>query len=88
MADLGGENNLTTVQRLLIEAIAGTALTLNHSGRAGVWATRHQRASGRGHLVLGASEPVSEFDRRPFEHPLLSSMDSAAQVGSADPGTR
>jgi hypothetical protein len=28
-ADLGGKDNLTTVQRLLIEALAGTALTLN-----------------------------------------------------------
>jgi hypothetical protein len=44
--------------------------------------------SARRSVLLGASEPVNEFDRRPFEHPLLSSMDSAAQVGSANPGTR
>jgi hypothetical protein len=28
-ADLGGADNLSTVQKLLIEAVAGTALTLN-----------------------------------------------------------
>jgi hypothetical protein len=32
--------------------------------------------SARRSVLLGASEPVNEFDRRSFEHPLLSSMDS------------
>ena len=27
---------------------------------------------------LGASEPVNEFDRRPFEHPSLSSTDDGS----------
>ena len=38
---------------------------------------RRRRGRHRDRLCVVASEPVSEFDRRPFEHPLLSSMDAS-----------
>src|SRR4051812_16292002 len=34
-------------------------------------------------FCLGVSEPVAEFDRRPFEHPLLSPGTVAGQLRSA-----
>ena len=34
-------------------------------------------------FCLGVSEPVTEFDRRPFEHPLLSPGTVAGQLRSA-----
>jgi hypothetical protein len=38
--------------------------------RGTLWRGRHG-----GRSSLGAGEPVNEFDRRPFEHPVLSLMD-------------
>jgi hypothetical protein len=51
--------------------------------RSKVWRGRHG-----GWSRLGVSEPVNEFDRRPFEHPLLLWMDADLPRWWEHPGTR
>src|SRR3954469_11207493 len=59
-------------------------LLSSHSRGAPGWMKRLLWCGRQGDwFCLGVSEPVTEFDRRPFEHPLLSPGTVAGQLRSA-----
>src|SRR3954466_4006597 len=59
-------------------------LLSSHSRGAPSWMKRLWWCGRQGDwFCLGVSEPVTEFDRRPFEHPLLSPGTVAGQLRSA-----
>ena len=59
--------------RLRSWALRGEPLLSSHSRGAPGWMKRLLWCGRQGDwFCLGVSEPVAEFDRRPFEHPLLS----------------
>jgi hypothetical protein len=59
-------------------------LLSSHSRGAPGWMKRLLWCGRQGDwFCLGVSEPVAEFDRRPFEHPLLSPGTVAGQLRSA-----
>ena len=56
----------------------------SHSRGAPGWMKRLWWCGRQGDwFCLGVSEPVTEFDRRPFEHPLLSPGTAAGPLRSA-----
>src|SRR3954471_19322014 len=62
----------------------GEHLLSSHSRGAPGWMKRLLWCGRQGDwFCLGVSEPVAEFDRRPFEHPLLSPGTVAGQLRSA-----
>ena len=63
---------------------AAQVLLSSHSRGAPGWMKRLWWCGRqRDWFCLGVSEPVTEFDRRPFEHPLLSPGTVAGQLRSA-----
>src|SRR3954464_9993781 len=70
------------LQRPLI--VTDQFLLSSHSRGAPGWMKRLLWCGRQGDwFCLGVSEPVAEFDRRPFEHPLLSPGTVAGQLRSA-----
>ena len=64
--------------------IGQLVLLSSHSRGAPGWMKRLWWCGRQGDwFCLGVSEPVTEFDRRPFEHPLLSPGTVAGQLRSA-----
>src|SRR4051812_21358345 len=74
------------IMRASGRAISQALLVLlsSHSRGAPGWMKRLLWCGRQGDwFCLGVSEPVTEFDRRPFEHPLLSPGTVAGQLRSA-----
>ena len=71
---------------LILQAVSWYLCYLlsSHSRGAPGWMKRLWWCGRQGDwFCLGVSEPVTEFDRRPFEHPLLSPGTVAGQLRSA-----
>src|SRR3954453_15572692 len=85
-ADLGVELRTSSPAVRLLQdggAVCGAVLS-SHSRGAPGWMKRLLWCGRQGDwFCLGVSEPVTEFDRRPFEHPLLSPGTVAGQLRSA-----